>query len=64
MENVCPKCKGSNLEFTNCEDGGDYKTYSYTCKDCGCEAHEQFELVYMETNVDEEEQKIYVFFHS
>ena len=61
MENCqgrCPKCKSFDVEYTYTDDySSDGRVYSFTCQECGCEAHEHYELRYVETIIDEEYEK-------
>jgi len=57
-EGQCPNCKSLNVDYTYTDSDEDSMVRSFTCNDCGCQAHEQFRMKYVETIIDEEWSEI------
>ena len=48
-QNKCPNCNSDNIEYGSSLLEGNSMGYKITCKDCGCEAIEWYNLEYSET---------------
>jgi len=56
----CPKCGSENLKYDAWELEsiiGDSLYYPFTCKDCGCEGKEWYDMNYADTTINDEEDE-------
>ena len=58
-QNICPKCKGSNLQYQAIEVMDDMMAYyPWKCEDCGLQGEEWYKLEFQGHNVYDEEGNI------
>ena len=46
-ENLCPKCKGNDLDYGQADNQQDGRFYPVTCPDCGFEGTQEYKLVFV-----------------
>ena len=57
-QGICPKCQGDNLDYQSAEFVELMAYYRWTCKDCGQEGEEWYNLDFQGHNIYDEEGNI------
>ncbi len=53
---ICPKCGSEDLDYGVIEVQDDMVYYPFTCSECGAEGKEWYDLDFIESTIDDEDE--------